>query len=627
MKRYFSSIKQYLWIPFVCMLIAALGGFVLAKAQPTVYQVSSIMLVDVGAPGTTFSATGASSPSAAGSLTTAANYSIEIQTRSVMQFVYQSDPKIAQRGYTADDLLADVVPVASTTSPTITITAISTSPRDGVLLANDVANGFQNYVQTQLQQHLDTLRGNLQSQITLLQAQNNKLEGQIQALNNPTDPRTATWTTDRNDIIHNLDALQSQLQSLPTTIHSDVFTVQQAELTDAQSGAKTSNVIAATAGVGLLLGLVIMLLLIFLDSRLRSEEQVKEKLGLAYLGGITSNKKLGQAPMSVKGTIVQDLVDIWANLHLTGVLENGLRAPHGAVLLITSPHSSEGKTTLTAAFSATIARGGGSVVVVDGNIRQPSTHLAFGIKPAGMGLSGLLRGTAQENVGDAVIRSNVPGVWLLPGGVAVEESAFLIEQKMPGILAQLRQKTDLVIIDGPALLNGSDASLLASMADGVALVVDVRHDKLPQLLRTKELLLSLTHTPAGVLMNRLSRRGRNHYYASVFPTSKEDYKDWVSVPASNGNGKVSANGERVDRAIGMHISLPVSQREQSMVKMSTSPSTMPFPAGQMILPSMPIEPSPAVNGLSIKQQLPGSLSIPGNRLEMYNPSANEPRKG
>src|SRR5260370_29518809 len=102
------------------------------------------------------------------------------------------------------------------------------------------------------------------------------------------------------------------------------------------------------------------------------------------------------------------------------------------------------------------------------------------------------------------------------------------------------------------------------MADGVALVVDARHDKLPQLLRTKELLLSLANSPAGVIMNRFSRQGRNRYYASVFPSRKEDHNDWVSVASPNGNGKVPANGQRIDQANGMYVSLPSSPNGQIM---------------------------------------------------------------
>src|SRR5205807_1708922 len=101
-------------------------------------------------------------------------------------------------------------------------------------------------------------------------------------------------------------------------------------------------------------------------------------------------------------------------------------------------------------------------------------------------------------------------------GNPLEDATLLIEQKLPGILKHLRNKTDLVIIDGPALLSSADASLLATMADGVALVVDARHEKLPFLLRARELLASLTHKPAGVVMNRFARRSKL-YYATPYP--------------------------------------------------------------------------------------------------------------
>jgi Mrp family chromosome partitioning ATPase len=612
MKRYFASIKQYSWILLVCTVIGVVGGFILGKAQPVTYQVSSILLVEVGAPGTTFSSTGASTATAADSLTTASNYTTQIATRSVMQYVYLSNPDIARRHYTADDLLADVQPVGSTSSPTISITATTSNASDGVLLANAVASGFQNYVQANLQQHLDLLRGNLQDQLTAYQKQNSALEGKIQQLNNPSDPRTALWTTDRGDVIHNIDALQSQLQSLPTTIHSDVFEVQVARLSDAQPTAKTSTILAATAGVGLLLGAAIMLLMIFLDSRLRSEEQVKEKLGLAYIGGIASNKELAANPTNVQGKLVQGLADICANLRLTGILEKEWLAPQGAVLLITSPQSSEGKTTLAAALSATLARGGRSVVVIDGNLHQPSTHLAFGINPAGMGLSGLLK-DAGHSAGDAVIRSNTPGVWLLPAGAMMDESAFIIGQKMPGILAQLRTKTDLVIIDGPALLDGADASLLSGMADGVVLVVDVRHEKLPQLLRTKE-LLSLVRTPVGVVMNRLSSRGRNSYYASAI-SSRKDNGDVVTIPTHNGNGNGNANAMAYGQQAAATFVPSMPAQMTPPVKVSAPPPlglSTPISNGQLVPSprSIPPELLASMNYPEAKQQLSGSWRPP-----------------
>ena len=119
-----------------------------------------------------------------------------------------------------------------------------------------------------------------------------------------------------------------------------------------------------------------------------------------------------------------------------------------------------------------------------------------------------------------------------------------IEQKLPGILRHLRSKTDLVIIDGPALLSGADASVLATMADGVALVVDAKHEKLPLLLRSRELLQSLTHKPAGVVMNNLVRQRNNVYYATPYPAlpaysvngASDASERWVALPAHADGG-------------------------------------------------------------------------------------------
>src|SRR5258708_32764383 len=99
LKRYFASIKQYSWILLACTVIAAGAGFILSKSQPVTFQVSSLMYVNVGAPGTTFTANGTSTASAADSLTTTSNYSTEILTRSVMNTVYHTLPTFVRHVY------------------------------------------------------------------------------------------------------------------------------------------------------------------------------------------------------------------------------------------------------------------------------------------------------------------------------------------------------------------------------------------------------------------------------------------------------------------------------------------------------------------------------------------------
>jgi len=99
-------------------------------------------------------------------------------------------------------------------------------------------------------------------------------------------------------------------------------------------------------------------------------------------------------------------------------------------------------------------------------------------------------------------------------------ASLLMDQKLPAQLSLLRQKANMIIIDGPALLNGAEASVLASMVDGVIMVVDIRHSKVPVLLRAKEVISSLGLVRVGVILNYLPRRHSNQFYASILPESK-----------------------------------------------------------------------------------------------------------
>jgi len=521
------------------------------------------MYVVADAPTNTFNPT----LSANDSVGLATNYASQIISRSVMEYVYQSDAQIAQHGYGPEDLLADVITTPSTTASKILITASAVNANDAVLMANDVAKGFQTYIKTQNQQQLNTLRSNLQSQMATVEKQKSATEGAITALATTTDPHYSVYNAELNDQIHTIDTIQTQLLTLPANASSNIVTIQFATTKDAVPAVKSNLILAITAGLGLLIGTLIMLLVIYMDKRLQGGEQVREKLGIAYLGGISRNKKFADNPARVQGVVARQIGDIGANLRLTGVLPDQRQTTQGAILLITSAQSTEGKTTITHALAATMARGGSTVVVIDGNLRQPTTHLAFGMKTAGPGLSGLLKATDRDVV-DAysiVQRSHLPNVWLLAAGMPIDDPVLLLGRKMPEILAQLRKKVDVVIIDGPAILSGAEASVFASMVDGVAWVVDANHNKLSLLLRSKEILNSLTHTPAGIIMNGLAHRGENSYYASASSTDATA-QDWMSIAVNTANGRDAGN----------------VQNPEPVVTLSTGPLMASIPRGLRI---------------------------------------------
>ena len=609
MKRYLPAIKQYSWILLVCIVLSSGAGLYIAKSIPPAFQVSATILVQTGAPGTSITSL-TSSIDPTQSLAEANTYASEIPTREVMIFIYNHDPAIAKQGFQPDDLLNDDTAVASTTSATVAVTATASTRADAVFLANHVADGFILYSQQQSQDGLNTLRKGLTDQLATYEQKQQQLQATLVKIGNTSDPNYIFTNNSLNSVNTTINNLQSQLLNLPQTVRSDVSVVQHAEDGDAVATSKTSIVVAATAAVGLLIGLLIMMLMIFLDDRLRDEAQVQTKLGIAYLGSVTSSGAFGAKPTQPSGESLAEIGNVYAGLKLTGLKASQWQAPQGGVLLVTSVQEAEGKTTIASALAANFANSGGSVVVVDGNLRKPGTHIAFNMGASGDGLSSALR--SASNVDDVVKRSNVPGVWVLPAGMPVSDPAILLEQKLPSILSQMRHKTDMIIIDGPALLSNADALLLATMSDCVMLVVDVRHDKMAYLLRARELLSSLAKIPSGVVMNRAPKRKRNKFYATASVVNTVVTPETpVPVQNYNGNGHNGSNGQKSEPLV------------MDMPGLRTAPPSFggvpPTPAGRVAPAAMLMEP-PQLSQVAGGMQRPPSN--PGNMPELPLPLAN-----
>jgi capsular exopolysaccharide synthesis family protein len=146
--------------------------------------------------------------------------------------------------------------------------------------------------------------------------------------------------------------------------------------------------------------------------------------------------------------------------------------PMGArtqLLLITSPRPGEGKTTTCANLALTMAQEFQSrVVLVEADLRRPTLAGLFGV-PSGPGVVDVLLGAASLD--DALVA--VPGqhLYLLPAGVpAVRSSELLASAQMHALAEVLRGRFDRIVVDTPPVTQ-ADTHVLASLADGVLMVV------------------------------------------------------------------------------------------------------------------------------------------------------------
>ena len=181
------------------------------------------------------------------------------------------------------------------------------------------------------------------------------------------------------------------------------------------------------------------------------------------------------------------------------------------VLVITSSAPAEGKTTTAINLATSLAQMGQRVLLVDADLRRPSLHRSFNLA-ATPGLSNFLVGKAELS---AVLKKTpIEGLQVLVSGPIPPMPAELLgSHRMGELLDQLRPQFDTVLLDTPPVVAVTDATLLATMADGVLLVVSCGKTTREQ---AKVALLTLEKAgikPLGVVMNQVDRRkGYGYYY-------------------------------------------------------------------------------------------------------------------
>ncbi len=138
-------------------------------------------------------------------------------------------------------------------------------------------------------------------------------------------------------------------------------------------------------------------------------------------------------------------------------------------IVVTSAAPSEGKTTTAANLAVSFAHQGMRVLIIDCDLRRSRLHRMFSVARE-PGLTELVLGQVDQ---DAVARETaVTGLYVLPSGQLPPNPAELLGgERMRTTLAGLAEAFDLIVLDTPPLLAASDAAILATIADGVVLVV------------------------------------------------------------------------------------------------------------------------------------------------------------
>jgi len=184
-------------------------------------------------------------------------------------------------------------------------------------------------------------------------------------------------------------------------------------------------------------------------------------------------------------------------------------------ILITSAGPGEGKSTTVANLGVAMAQSERVVLLVDTDMRRPTLHSIFR-QPNSPGLSSYLAGDAML---DAIIQKTaIPNLSIVASGPTPPNPAELIgSRRMRDFIGAVSERFDTILFDSPPVLAVSDAGTLASVVDGVLLVVGSGNVPQVALRRAKEQLLAVQGRIIGAVVNRFDP-GRSGYSKRYYDT-------------------------------------------------------------------------------------------------------------
>jgi tyrosine-protein kinase len=273
---------------------------------------------------------------------------------------------------------------------------------------------------------------------------------------------------------------------------------------------------ARNAFLGVLLGIVVGLAIAFLrealDTRVRTAQEISERLDLPLLARLPDpGKRLRRDEQLAmladsRGTAAEAYRMLRTNLEFVR-LDRDVRT-----IMITSAVTQEGKSTTAANLALALARAGQQVALVDLDLRRPFIHHFFDLGEPGLthvaigqatldealqvvpvreigavGAVDALRNghapTAENGNGASATNGHHADPWhvlpsshagslhvLTSGPLPPNVGEFVASEALGAIMRELRKRFDTVIVDSPPTLQVGDAMAMSSTIDAVVVV-------------------------------------------------------------------------------------------------------------------------------------------------------------
>jgi capsular exopolysaccharide synthesis family protein len=291
---------------------------------------------------------------------------------------------------------------------------------------------------------------------------------------------------------------------------------------------KSSLIIPLGVVVGLVVGLGLAFFIEYLDTSVKTIDDVERSLQAPVLGVIPQNVGV--------------------------ILDEGAESPHAEAyrvlrtnllfsrkneswntISVLSGGAGEGKSTTLFNLATIFAQNGQRTLVVDSDLRRPMLHKILHVSNT-VGLTDFL--LKQRSLDEVIQKTKLPTLDFLPSGKLPSSSMSILgSAQMKETIQELKRRYEFIFFDSPPLLGVSDASILASEMDMVLQVIQYRRYPQPMTLRAKQMVLKVGGNLLGIVLNNINMsQDENYYYYS-------GYYEYQSQPKDDGTVQVSKTGK------------------------------------------------------------------------------------
>lgn len=346
----------------------------------------------------------------------------------------------------------------------------------------------------------------------------------------------------KNGFLKNLQDQQRSNDVIAVGTGNNIHVSEIAIPPDAPVSPRRLTTVLGALFLSTLFGMGLALFLEYLDDTIRTTEEVENYLQLPALAAIPRIDSLpakrrlllvganddGEAANPTSGLLIHNdlrssLAEAYRQLRTSILLSTAGHAPKS--LLVTSSLPSEGKTTTAINTAISLAQTGAKVLIIDADMRRPRLHSVFNISNA-EGLSTLLSSElSDKDMLDVIGYDEEAKLHLLTSGPVPPNPAELIgSEQMSDLLKTLQKHFTHVVVDSPPIASFTDGVLIASMVDGVILVVNSGRSSRQVVRRSRQLLMDIGAKIFGVVLNNVNLRSQDNYYYYQSYYHRDNYR-------------------------------------------------------------------------------------------------------